>query len=125
MDVAQITGALESVFNDEHVRVVFWNDPDGEFIESLPVIALEGVEVLDLDSVGALEAKVRIELDDPTGRYLLYAPAEEPDYENDWLLDMRLYSRSFPGRPCLDHSAGAWPRSPAPPAAPCEAPQVF
>ena len=95
MDVTQITGALESVFNDEHVRVVFWNDPDGEFIESLPVIALEGVEVLDLDGVGALEAKVRIELDDPTGRYLLYAPAEEPDYENDWLLDMRLYSRSF------------------------------
>ena len=95
MDVTQITGALESVFNDEHVRVVFWNDPDGEFIESLPVIALEGVEVLNLDGVGALEAKVRIELDDPTGRYLLYAPTEEPDYENDWLLDMRLYSRSF------------------------------
>ena len=39
--------------------------------------------------------KVRIEQDDPTGRYLLYSPAEEPDYEDDWLLDMRLYGRSF------------------------------
>ena len=95
MDVAQITAALDQVFNDEQVRIVFWNDPDGEFAGSLPGIALEGVEVLKLDEVGALEAKVRIEQEDPAGRYLLYSPAEEPDYENDWLLDMRLYGRSF------------------------------
>ena len=95
MDVAQITDALDRVFNDEQVRIVFWNDPDREFIETLPDIALAGVEVLKLDEVGALEVKVRIEQDDPTGRYLLYSPAEEPDYEDDWLLDMRLYGRSF------------------------------
>ena len=95
MDVAQITDALDQVFNDDHVRIVFWNDPNGEFVESLPDIALEGVEVLNLDEVGALEAKVRIEQDDPAGRYLLYSPGEEPDYEDDWLLDMRLYGRSF------------------------------
>ena len=95
MDVAQITDALDQVFNEEQVRVVFWNDPDGEFVESLADIELEGVEVLKLDEVGALEAKVRIEQEDPAGRYLLYSPAEEPDYEDDWLLDMRLYGRSF------------------------------
>ena len=95
MDVAQITDALDRVFNDEQVRIVFWNDPDREFIETLPDIALAGAEVLKLDEVGSLEVKVRIEQDDPTGRYLLYSPAEEPDYEDDWLLDMRLYGRSF------------------------------
>ena len=95
MDVTQITDALDQVFNDEQVRIVFWNDPDGEFAGSLPDIALEGVEILKLDEVGALEVKVRIEQDDPDGRYLLYSPAEEPAYENDWLLDMRLYGRSF------------------------------
>ena len=95
MDVAQITDALDQVFNDEQVRVVFWNDPGGEFVGSLPDIALEGVAVLKLDEIGALEAKVRIEQDDPAGRYLLYSPAEEPDYEDDWLLDIRLYGRSF------------------------------
>ena len=57
MDVAQITAALDQVFNEEQVRVVFWNDPDGEFVESLADIELEGVEVLKLDEVGALEAK--------------------------------------------------------------------
>ena len=95
MDLNKITAALDRVFNDEQVRIVFWNDPDREFIETLPDIALAGVEVLKLDEVGALEVKVRIEQDDPTGRYLLYSPAEEPDYEDDWLLDMRLYGRSF------------------------------
>ena len=95
MDVTQITDALDQVFNDEQVRIVFWNDPDGEFAGSLPDIALEGVEILKLDEFGALEVKVRIEQDDPDGRYLLYSPAEEPAYENDWLLDMRLYGRSF------------------------------
>ena len=95
MDAAQITDALDQVFNDEQVRIVFWNDPDGEFAGSLPDIALEGVEILKLEEIGALEVKVRIEQDDPEGRYLLYSPAEEPAYENDWLLDMRLYGRSF------------------------------
>jgi len=41
------------------------------------------------------EAKIRMEREDPERRYLVYAPSEEPDYESDWLLDIRLYSRSF------------------------------
>jgi hypothetical protein len=56
---------------------------------------LEGVTTLRLDEVGALEAKIRMERAEPDGRFLLYAPTEEPDYEDDWLLDIRLYSRSF------------------------------
>jgi hypothetical protein len=36
-----------------------------------------------------------MERDDPTGRYLVYSAREEPEYEDDWLLDIRLYSRSF------------------------------
>ena len=125
MDVAQITDALDQVFNDEQVRIVFWNDPDGEFVESLADIELEGVEVLKLDEVGALEAKVRIEQEDPAGRYLLYSPAEEPDYEDDWLLDMRLYGRSFRADRASIILAATRLGSPASPAAPCKAPEVF
>ncbi len=36
-----------------------------------------------------------MERDDSDGRYLVYSSTEEPDYEADWLLDIRLYSRSF------------------------------
>ena len=95
METKQIHDALSRLFEDEEQRLVFWNDPGQEFADILPTLQLDNVKVLRLDQMGALEAKIRLEQDDPTGRYLLYSPTEEPAYENDWLLDIRLYSRSF------------------------------
>src|SRR5450631_1344682 len=94
-DLNQIHTALERLFNEEGQRIVFWNDPDQEFQNTLPFLMLDGVTTLRLDEVGALEAKIRLERVEPKGKFLLYSPTEEPDYENDWLLDIRLYSRSF------------------------------
>src|SRR4051812_27778143 len=94
-DLHQINTALERLFYEEGQRIVFWNDPDQEFQSTLPFIMLDGVTTLRLDKVGALEVKIRLERDEATGKFLLYAPTEEPDYEDDWLLDIRLYSRSF------------------------------
>jgi hypothetical protein len=56
---------------------------------------VEGETTLRLDQIEALEAKIRLEREEPNGKFLLYSPAEEPEYEDDWLLDIRLYSRSF------------------------------
>ena len=98
MDNKQIETALAKLFEEDGHRVVLWNDPDQEFlgfISSLPMFFLDGVKVLRLDRMGSLEVKIRIERDDPTGKYLVYSPTEEPDYEKDWLLDIRLYGRSF------------------------------
>lgn len=94
-DLDQLHTALERLFFQEGQRIVFWNDPDREFQATLPFIMLKGVTILRLDEIGALEAKIHLERDEPNGRFLLYAPTEEPDYEDDWLLDIRLYSRSF------------------------------
>lgn len=95
MDTKQINDALDRLFREEETRIVFWNDPDKEFQNVLPSILLDGVTTLRLDQTASLETKIRLERDDPTGKYLLYSPTEEPEYENDWLLDIRLYSRSF------------------------------
>jgi uncharacterized protein (TIGR02687 family) len=94
-DLNQIQSALHRLFHEEGQRIVFWNDPDREFWMTLPALQLDGVTTLRLDEVGALGAKYRLEREEPTGKFLLYAPTEEPDYEDDWLLDIRLYSRSF------------------------------
>ncbi|MEI8374798.1 MAG: BREX-1 system phosphatase PglZ type A [Planctomycetota bacterium] len=94
-DLNQINAALERLFNEEGHRIVFWNDPEREFLNTLPYLLLDSVTTIRLDEAGALEVKMRLERDDPTGKYLVYSPAEEPDYEKDWLLDIRLYSRSF------------------------------
>jgi uncharacterized protein (TIGR02687 family) len=96
MENEKIEQALHRLFIDEGHRIVFWNDPDREFYITVTSLDLpDGVRVLRLDQVGALEAKVLLERNDPEGRYLLYSPTEEPDYEDDWLLDIRLYSRGF------------------------------
>ena len=95
MDTKQIDAALARLFDEEGHRIVFWNDPEREFLNTLPFVYLENVNILRLDQIGALEAKIRLERDDPMGRYLVYSPTEEPDYETDWLLDIRLYSGNF------------------------------
>jgi len=94
-DLNQIHTALNRLFHEEGQRIVFWNDPDQEFFMTVPLLELDGVTTLRLDEVGALEAKIRLEREEPNGKFLLYSPTEEPDYEDDWLLDIRLYSRSF------------------------------
>ena len=52
-DLNQINTALERLFNEEGQRIVFWNDPDQEFQNTLPFIMLDGVTTLRLDEVGA------------------------------------------------------------------------
>jgi hypothetical protein len=94
-DLNQINTALKRLFVDEGQRIVFWNDPEMEFQSTLSQLSLDNVSILRLDEVGQLAAKIRIELEEPTGKLLVYVPSEEPDYEADWLLDVRLYSRSF------------------------------
>jgi hypothetical protein len=58
---------------------VFWNDTDREFHITLSMLKLPGVNTLGLDEVGALEAKTHQERDEPTSKFLVYAPAEEPE----------------------------------------------
>jgi hypothetical protein len=94
MDTSRIASTLNEMFY-EHSRIVFWYDPEAEFEEALPELGLKGVSLLRLDEHSALAVKVRLEQEDPTGRYLLYAPFEPPEPDKDWLLDMRLYSASF------------------------------
>jgi uncharacterized protein (TIGR02687 family) len=99
MDTKQLTDSLERLFVEEGERIVFWNDPDQEFLGYMNqqmFSPIEDVEILRLDRMGGLEAKLHIERDDPPKKYLVYSPSEEPEnYEDDWLLDIRLYSRPF------------------------------
>ncbi|OEJ64561.1 BREX-1 system phosphatase PglZ type A [Magnetovibrio blakemorei] len=92
MDEQQIITGLTRLY-EEGSRIVFWNDPQREFEDSLPEIS--DVTLLRLDQMGALEAKVVMERENPKARFLVYSPTHQPDPDQDWLLDMRLYSRTF------------------------------
>jgi len=95
MDKSQIDTALNRLFHQQGKRIVFWNDPQREFEDTLTTLAVQGIQILRLDQAGALAVKVRLERDDTEGQYLIYSPTPEPDYDNDWLLDVRLYSHTF------------------------------
>ena len=61
MDTQQINNALDRIFNEEGQRVVFWNDPDKEFQNILPFLLLDSVNLVRLDEVGGLGAKILVE----------------------------------------------------------------
>lgn len=93
MSSAQFLSALERQFQEGR-QLVFWNDPDAEFLTEVDAIDLPGVKVLRLDQVPALHAKVQLEAD-PDGHWLIYAPSVCPEPEADWLLDARLRGKAF------------------------------
>jgi len=98
MKAEQVDQALSAKFVTEGERLVFWHDADGEFADYVGE-GLAGdiaeVQVLDVDEVGGLSAKLRLEREDPTAKYLVYSTGEAPPAEEDWLLDIRLYSAQF------------------------------
>ncbi|WP_417547016.1 BREX-1 system phosphatase PglZ type A [Marinobacter segnicrescens] len=95
MDSRQLSEGLQKAFFDEAHRLVFWYDPEHAFIDELSNLDLPDVELLEMAGESALGVKLRLELEDQGGKYLLYFPHAEPEPEDDWLLDMKLYSRTF------------------------------
>lgn len=96
MNITQITETLEKIYRaPDAQRIVFWNDAEGEFVESLDALVPPEVEVLRPDLTGALAAKIRLEIEAPQQKFLVYSPTAEPAPEDDWLLDVRLYSKIF------------------------------
>lgn len=95
MDTKQVTDTLANIFKEKKKRIVFWYDAEQEFEDALSSIQLDDVTLLRIDEHGALELKIRLEVDDTKEKYILYAPYAEPAPEDDWLLDMRLYGYTF------------------------------
>ena len=93
MSNKRISDAITALFSVQ--PIVFWNDADAEFSSNLDSLDLPGVEVIRLDQTPALKAKILIESAGKSVRWLIYAPTEEPDPVSDWMLDLRLRSKSF------------------------------
>lgn len=75
-------------------QVVFWNDVEAEFHSALDGLQLDGVQLVRLDDCAALRVKLDIEKA-PEQRWLIYSSKPEPEPTNDWLLDVRMRSKSF------------------------------
>lgn len=78
-----------------HRRIIFWNDEGREFEDRLKDIRLENAKVVVLTGNNTFMIKKLLSYDDLTNNYLVYNPLifEKPD--DDWLLDIKLYSEEF------------------------------
>ena len=98
MKAEQIDQALIQKFVTENERLVFWHDANGEFADYIAsglTGELADVQLLDVAFVGGLSAKILLEREDPTGKYLVYSHGEPLVADEDWLLDIRIYSAQF------------------------------
>ncbi len=93
MDLKKINEKLTELFSKH--RIVFWNDAGGDFENDLIECLPSGVDIIRSDKVGQFKTKMIIEIDNPEGKYLVYSASSEPSAQNDWLLDIRLYSYQF------------------------------
>ena len=93
MNKVQIENKLNELF--KNYRIIFWNDSESEFTEVLSDLDLTDVEILCPGDIGQFKTKYLIEIENPNQKYLIYSEKTEPKYEDDWLLDIRLYSYQF------------------------------
>lgn len=77
-------------------RIVFWRDGEGEFADEVAGLDLPGVSIVKLTGKNNFEIKKLLTADDLTGDYLVYdSLTYEKDGQDDWLLDIKLYSEEF------------------------------
>lgn len=76
-------------------RIIFWYDEDKEFGDKLDEVILENAKVITLTGNNAFSVKKLLSVDDLTTNYLVYSPISYNRLDDNWLLDVELYSEQF------------------------------
>ena len=76
-------------------RIIFWYDEDREFEDKVEDLALDNARVLVLTGCNNFEAKKLLAVDDTTNNYLVYCPLRYEKPEDNWLINIELYSEDF------------------------------
>ncbi len=92
MSIQRISDGLGALFKEQ--SVVFWHDLESEFASVIEELQINGVQLVRSDETPTLQLKIEIEKA-PGKRWLIYSNKTEPEPAHDWLLDLRLRSKSF------------------------------
>ena len=76
-------------------RIVVWYDEEQEFAEQISDIEISGAKVIALTGTNNFQVKKQIAIDEPTENFLIYNPLSYEDVEDDWLIDVEMYSEEF------------------------------
>ena len=78
-----------------HRRIIFWYDEDREFEDKLDEIQLDNAKLVALNGSNTFMVKKLLGSDDLTSNYLVYNPLSFDKPDDDWLIDVKLYSEEF------------------------------
>lgn len=100
MDLDKITQELNTRFAQPlpefyQRRIIIWFDEENEFSDKLDELNLDSAKLIKLNNTNTFAVKKILNHDDTTSNYLLYNPLTYSDQEDNWLLDIELYSESF------------------------------
>ena len=76
-------------------RIIFWYDEEREFEDKLDDIVLNNAQLIRMTGRNTFAVKKLLSHDDLYGNYLVYCPISYESQEDNWLLDIQLYSESF------------------------------
>lgn len=78
----------------EKRKIIVWYDYDKDFLDIIDEVEIDNVKIYKLTDNNYFYTKYLLEEEDTESNYLIYTNFKEDD-ENNWLLDMFLYSESF------------------------------
>ena len=76
-------------------RIIIWHDVDREFEDRLSEITLTDAKIIALTGTNYFSTKKLLGVDDTDSNYLVYCPISYESLEDNWLLDIELYSEEF------------------------------
>ena len=76
-------------------RIIFWYDEDREFEDKVEELVLADANVLALTGTNNFMAKKLLAVNDTTSNYLVYCPLRYEKPEDNWLINIELYSEEF------------------------------
>lgn len=75
-------------------RIIFWIDDEAEFADKIDSVVLIDAKVIVLTGSNTFAVKKQITVDDTISNFLVYRPFHIDDEEN-WLLNVQLYSEEY------------------------------
>ena len=76
-------------------RIIFWCDEEREFEDKLDEIVLNDAKLIALTGTNYFAVKKLLGVEDTTNNYVVYCPLTYEKPEDNWLLDIRLYSEDY------------------------------
>lgn len=76
-------------------RVIVWFDEEKEFADQIEDLQIPDIKIIQLTGTNYFEVKKRIAVVEPAQNFLIYKPYADEKPENNWILDVELYSEEF------------------------------